>query len=41
MGLSGHHHGPISREIVGWFVSTKHDTALVAAAFFDALEQHC
>ena len=29
-----------SREIVGWFVSTKHDTALVAAAFFDALEQH-
>lgn len=29
-----------SREIVGWFVSTKHDTALVAAAFFDALETH-
>ncbi len=29
-----------SREIVGWHTSTKHDTALVAAALFDALEQH-
>ena len=29
-----------SREIVGWHVSNRHDTALVAAAFFDALEQN-
>ena len=29
-----------SREIVGWQVSNHHDTALVAAAFFDALESH-
>jgi len=29
-----------SREIVGWYISSRHDTALVAAAFFDALEQH-
>ena len=29
-----------SREIVGWNVSRKHDTALVAGALFDALEQH-
>lgn len=29
-----------SREIVGWHVSDRHDTALVAAAFFAALEQH-
>jgi putative transposase len=29
-----------SREIVGWFISNKHNTALVAAAFFDALETH-
>lgn len=29
-----------SREIVGWHVSNRHDTALVAAAFFAALEQH-
>ncbi len=29
-----------SREIVGWHVSTKHDTALVAAALYDALELH-
>ncbi len=29
-----------SREIVGWYVSNRHDTALVAAAFFDALETH-
>ncbi len=29
-----------SREIVGWAVSGKHDTALVAAALYDALE-HC
>jgi putative transposase len=29
-----------SREIVGWNISSKHDTALVAAAFFDAMDQH-
>jgi len=29
-----------SREIVGWQVSNHHDTALVAATFFDALESH-
>lgn len=29
-----------SREIAGWYVSSRHDTALVAAAFFDALETH-
>lgn len=29
-----------SREIVGWQVSSKHDTALVAMALFEALEQH-
>lgn len=29
-----------SREIVGWHISNRHDTALVAAAFFAALEQH-
>lgn len=29
-----------SRQVVGWHVSNHHDTALVAAAFFDALESH-
>jgi putative transposase len=29
-----------SREIVGWQVSNRHDTALVAAAFYAALESH-
>jgi len=29
-----------SREVVGWHVSNRHDTALVAAAFFAALETH-
>lgn len=29
-----------SREIVGWHASNRHDTALVAAAFFAALETH-
>ncbi len=29
-----------SRQVVGWYVSNHHDTALVAAAFFDALESH-
>ena len=29
-----------SRELVGWHISNRHDTALVAAAFFDALETH-
>lgn len=29
-----------SRQIVGWQISDKHDTALVAAALYDALEQH-
>lgn len=29
-----------SREIVGWHISNRHDTALVAAAFFAALETH-
>ena len=29
-----------SREVVGWAVSGKHDTALVVAALFDALEHH-
>lgn len=29
-----------SREIVGWHVSNRHDTALIAAAFYDALESH-
>ena len=29
-----------SREIVGWHVSNRHDTALIAAAFYDALEKH-
>jgi len=29
-----------SREIVGYHISNRHDTALIAAAFYDALEQH-
>ena len=29
-----------SRQVVGWHVSNRHDTALVAAAFYDALEHH-
>ena len=29
-----------SREIVGYHVSNRHDTALIAAAFYDALETH-
>jgi putative transposase len=29
-----------SREVVGWHVSNRHDTALVAAAFYAALEGH-
>ncbi len=29
-----------SRQIVGWHVSQNHDTALVAMALYDALEQH-
>lgn len=29
-----------SREIVGWYVSNRHDTALVAAAFYDGLDTH-
>ena len=29
-----------SREIVGWQVSTKHDTALIAMAFYAALEAY-
>jgi len=29
-----------SREIVGYHISNRHDTALIAAAFYDALESH-
>ncbi len=29
-----------SRQVVGWHVSNRHDTALVAAAFYDALEHY-
>ena len=29
-----------SREIVGYHISNRHDTALIAAAFYDALETH-
>lgn len=29
-----------SRQVVGWHISNRHDTALVAAAFFSALESH-
>lgn len=29
-----------SRQVVGWQVSNRHDTALVAAAFYNALENH-
>ncbi len=29
-----------SREIVGYHISNRHDTALIAAAFYEALEDH-